>query len=399
MYNTRLDTLLDYPFSRLRTLLDGSAAPAGMTPLSLSVGEPQHQPPVELINAALLAGAETWNRYPPVPGTDDFRLACTEWLNRRYQLAEGYIDPASMVLPLAGSREGLFMAALLAVPEDKGGYVPAVLMPDPFYAVYEGAARFAGAEPVFLPATEETGHLPDLDAIPAPLLDRTALFYLCTPSNPQGAVASPDYLRKAIALARKHDFVLAVDECYAEIYSHTPPTGALEICREMDGGSLHNVLVFHSLSKRSNAAGLRSGFMAGDKALMARFSRMRSYAAASTPLPLLAASAALWRDEAHVVANRAAYSAKFDLADSILGNRLGYRRPAGGFFLWLKVGDGEAATSRLWREAGIRVLPGAYLSRGDGGRGPGDPYIRVAMVHEPEILAPALERIVKVLDI
>jgi N-succinyldiaminopimelate aminotransferase len=398
MYNDRLNDLFDYPFTRLRTLLDAVPAPAGITPVALSLGEPRHAPPA-LIDQVLASQSWTWNLYPPVPGTPAFRAACARWLTRRYGLPADYIDAERMVLPLAGSREALFMVALLAVPPRKNGVVPVVLMPNPYYAPYEGGARFAGAEPVTLPATAETGFLPDLDAIPVATLERTALFYLCTPGNPQGAVASIAYLQKAIALARRYDFVLLLDECYAEIYTQTPPPGGLEACLALDGGALDHVLVVHSLSKRSSAPGLRSGFIAGDPSLITLFSRLRSYAAAGTPLPILAVAEALWNDETHVVENRAAYRRKFELADDILGGRFGYYRPGGGFFLWLDVGDGEAATRQLWTEAAIRVLPGAYLSRPEpDGSVPGARYIRVALVDAPETLQPALTRMAEVLS-
>lgn len=398
MYNDRLSQLFDYPFTRLRTLLDGLAAPAGVTPVMLSLGEPKHTPPA-LIEQVLSSQSWAWNLYPPVPGTPGFRQACADWLTRRYALPNGYIDAERMVLPLAGSREALFMVALLAVPERKNGAVPVALMPNPYYAPYEGGARFAGAEPVTLPATAETGFLPDLEAIPQATLERTALFYLCSPGNPQGAVATLDYLCKAITLARQYNFVLVLDECYAEIYTQTPPPGGLEACLRFDGGALDNVLFVHSLSKRSSAPGLRSGFIAGDPKLIALFSRLRSYAAAGTPLPILAVAEALWRDEAHVVENRAAYGRKFDIADRILAGKFSYYRPGGGFFLWLDVGDGEAATRKLWTEAGIRVLPGGYLSRTEpDGSLPGGRYIRVALVDSPEIIEPALTRMAEVLS-
>jgi aspartate/methionine/tyrosine aminotransferase len=305
-------------------------------------------------------------------------------------------------LPVSGTREALFLAALLAVSPRRDGVTPAVCLPNPFYAAYEGAAVMAGAEPVFLDATAETGHLPDLDALSPELLDRTALFYFCSPSNPQGAVADIAYLRRLIGLARTHGFVVAIDECYAEIYDGTPPPGGLEAAAGMDGGALDNLLVFHSLSKRSSAAGLRSGFVTGDPALIADFVRLRGYSAAGVPLPVQAASAALWRDDSHVEQNRARYRAKFDIADAALGGHPGYQRPAGGFFLWLDLGpegNGEDAARHLWREAGIRVLPGAYLTRpGASGINRGDRYIRIALVHDEPVLAAALPRLAEILD-
>lgn len=393
MLNDRFGALQDYPFSRLTRLLAGCAPPAGVEAVNLSVGDPQHPIPA-LVGEALAATAECWNRYPPINGTDDWRQAMGEWLCRRYGAGGRLVDADRCLLPVSGSREGLFLLALAVAPERPPGRPAAVLMPCPFYAVYVGAAVMAGAEPVYLTAGRDTGYLPDLDALDARLLDRTSLFYLCTPANPQGAIAGIAYLQKALSLARRHGFVLVVDECYSEIYDHAPPPGALEAAASFDGGRLDNLIVFNSLSKRSNAAGLRSGFVAGDPDLIAAFRRLRGYAHAGMPIPVQAASAALWRDEAHVEANRARYRAKIDAAERIFGNSLGFYRPEGGFFLWLEVGDDVDATARLWREAGVRVLPGTYISQPQGdGQDPGRGYVRVALVHDIAVATDALARI------
>jgi N-succinyldiaminopimelate aminotransferase len=386
--------LTDYPFQRLAAQLQG---PAGAESLVMSIGEPQHRPPA-FVAEILAAEAAGWGKYPPMAGSPDFRQAAGCWLMRRFGLPEGAFDPDKQLIPLAGTREGLYQIAQLVVSETKpGAKPPVVLLPNPFYQVYAGAALMAGAEPVFVPATKETGFLPDFAALPEETLARTALAYLCTPGNPQGAVASLAQLKQAVLLARRHGFVLAVDECYSEIYDQEKPAGALEACHAL-GGAYDNVLVFHSLSKRSSAPGLRSGFVAGDPALIAPFSRLRAYAGATLPGPILAASAALWRDEAHVEANRAAYRAKFDAAEAILGDRLGFYRPQGGFFLWLNTGDGEVAAKALWEKAGIRVLPGAYLARpGADGINPGQPYIRVALVHDLDTVRTAIGRMAEVL--
>ncbi len=399
MLNPRLDLLTDYPFQRLATLLqDPAGTPAaGDQPLIMSIGEPQHQPP-SLIVKILAEEAAGWGKYPPMAGTPALRQAVADWLNRRFALPAGWLDADRQILPLAGTREGLFQVAQLVCAENRTGSPPLVLLPNPFYQVYAGAALLAGAEPVFVPAVREGGFLPDFAALPKAVLDRTALAYLCNPANPQGSVASLALLRDSIALARRHGFVLAVDECYSEIYDQAAPAGALQACRDLGGGA-EGVVVFHSLSKRSSAPGLRSGFVAGDPALIAAFSRLRAYGGAAVPLPIQAASAALWRDEAHVEDNRILYRAKFDLADQILGGHPGYYRPAGGFFLWLEVGDGEEAARRLWSEAGIRVLPGAYLARPDGrGVNPGSAYIRVALVHDLPTTRRALIRMAEVLS-
>lgn len=328
MLSPRLAALSDYPFDRLRALLN--EVPPGDTPIMLSVGEPRHQPP-PMLAEALAAAPDDWGRYPPIEGTADFRQAVGDWLTRRYDLPAGFIDPDRHVLPLAGTREGLFLIALTVLPERKAAGAPVVLLPNPFYQVYLGAAIIGGAEPVLLPAVAETGFLPDLAALPAALLERTAIAYLCSPANPQGAVADAGYLATALRLARRFDFALVVDECYGEIYDRSPPPGALTAAATLGDGP-DNLVVFHSLSKRSSVPGLRSGFVAGDAAMIAAFRRLRSYGGATVPLPVLAASAALWRDEAHVVANRAQYRAKFDLAERLIGGRFRLFSSAGRLF-------------------------------------------------------------------
>lgn len=396
MLNPRLSTLPEYPFERLRGLLDGIPLPDGVEPTVLSIGEPRHRPP-DIIARTVAETADLWGRYPPGDGTPEFRAAVQGWLTRRYGLPEGAIDADKHILPVSGTREALYLVSALAVPEEKGGGRPVVAMPNPFYHVYGGAAAVSGAEPVFLPATAETGFLPDIAALDEETLRRTALFYFCSPANPQGTVAGIDALSSAITLARKFDFILVSDECYAEIYDKTPPPGALEACQAL-GGGLDNVLVFHSLSKRSSAPGLRSGFVAGDENLIQPFKQLRNFVGPQVPMPLMAASEALWREETHVEENRRLYRAKFDIAENILSGRFGFYRPPAGFFLWLEVGDGEAAARKLWAEAGIRVLPGAYIGHQDAsGRNPGDSYIRLALVDDEETTARALEKIIKVL--
>ena len=397
MLNPRLEELSDYAFQRLAALLAPLEPPTGLQPIDLSIGSPLHPPPQLLIDT-LAEHGHLWNRYPPIVGTPALREAVADWLGRRYGLPAGVVDPTRHVLAVAGTKEALFLIAQAIMPRTKADAQPAVLLPNPLYNVYLGAAVMAGAEPVLLTASAETGHLPDLEGLSPALLARTVAFYLCSPSNPQGAAARLDYLRRALELARRHDFLLIADECYSELYTAEPPPGALQAAMSL-GQSLDHLMVCHSLSKRSSAAGLRSGFVAGDPAVIAGFARLRSYAAAVQPLPVLAAAAALWRDEAHVEANRALYRRKFDLAAERLGGRLGFYRPDGGFFLWLTVPDGEAAARRLWTEAAIKILPGAYLGRPDErGDNPGDGAIRVAMVHDLETTDTALRRIAATLD-
>jgi aspartate/methionine/tyrosine aminotransferase len=313
------------------------------------------------------------------------------------------VDPMSEVLVLNGTREGLFLAGIaarnyVAPRAGKPGEKPAVLIPNPFYAAYAAGAIAADCEPVYLPATAATGFLPDLDALGEDLLARTVAFYLASPSNPQGAVAERAYLDKLTALARRFGFLILSDECYCEIYSEHAPPGMLEAA----GADFHNVVVFHSLSKRSSLPGLRVGFAAGDRKFLASYLELRNVAAPQVPTPLQHAAIAAYSDEKHVEDNRRLYREKFDLADQIIGDRYNYRRPAGGFFLWLDVsahGGSEVVTQRLWREAGLRVVPGRYLAREQAdGSNPGAAYIRVAMVQDKEITAEALHRLVAVLD-
>lgn len=394
--NPRLDELSDYPFAALRALLSDITPRLNAAPIAMSLGEPQHQPP-PLLAETVAAHAHEWNLYPPMAGAPELHAAVADWLTRRYRLPEDTLSPERHILSLSGTKEGLYLAAMLAVPQQKAGARPVVLVPNPYYLVYNGAATMAGAEPVFLDAVRENGFMPDLASIPAATLERTALCYLCSPANPQGTIATLDYLKRAIALARRYDFVLAIDECYAEIYDGAPPPGGLEACAAL-GQGLANVLVFHSLSKRSSAPGLRVGFVAGDPALIGRFLHLRNYGGCQVPLPLQAAAAALWRDEAHVIENRVRYRRKFDLAAAALDGRAGFYRPQGGFYLWLEVGDGARAAAALWREAAIRVLPGGYIARpGPGGDNPGERYIRLALVHDEATLETALARMRRVL--
>ncbi len=395
--NPRLDGLGEYTFTQLNQLLAPIAPRANETPVVMSIGDPLHEPPA-LLHETVMQNARFWNKYPPMAGTPEFRAAVAAWLTRRYRLPPGYVTPGRHVLPLAGTKEGLFLTSLLAVPEKKAGQRPVVLLPNPYYVCYQGGGGMSGAEPVHLDASAETGFLPDLDAIPRAILERTALFYLCSPSNPQGACASLDYLKRVLGLAREYDFVVALDECYAEIYDKAPPVGGLEAAASL-GGEPEKLLVFHSLSKRSSAAGLRSGFVAGDPELIAGFLRLRNYGGCQVPIAIQAAAAALWSDEAHAIENRERYRRKIDAAADALKGRFGFYRPEGGFFLWLDVGDGVAAAEKLWREAAIRTLPGRYMAQPDArGRNPGERYIRVALVHDEATVAAALARMVRVLQ-
>lgn len=369
----RFSDLPDYAFPRLRKLLDGHA-PGGPA-IDMTIGEPKHPMPA-FVGEVLAANLDGFGKYPPNDGTPELLAAIQGWIARRYGVT---VDGASQVMALNGTREGLFNALIAVCPEEKRGRRPVVLVPNPFYQVYAVAALAIGAEPVFVPATAEAGFLPDYESLPAEVLDRTAVAYLCSPANPQGAVAGRDYWARLIALAEKHDFKIFADECYSEIWNGSPPPGALEVAAGQ-GADPERVAIFHSLSKRSNLPGLRSGFVASGPENIARIRKLRSYAGAPLPLPIQRVSERVWADEAHVQANLALYAEKYAIAAQVFAGMQGFRLPEGGFFLWLPVDDGEAAAVRLWRETGVRVLPGAYLARDTGGLNPGKGYIRVALV-------------------
>jgi aspartate/methionine/tyrosine aminotransferase len=390
---SQLERLIHSPFARLRSLIEGIEP--GLPPIDMTIGEPRHAMP-PMLGSALQSAFAGYAKYPPIQGTAELTGAIGAWIERRYPALEGAIDPARHILPLNGTREGLFLAIFPALARWKGEGRPCILMPNPFYQVYLAAAVSANAEPVFLAAEEEGGFLPRLADIPGETLSRTAAFYLASPANPQGAVADADYLAEAISLARRYGFFLLLDECYSEIYAREAPPGGLEAAHRL-GGDFSNLLVFNSLSKRSNVPGLRSGFIAGDPAFIAAFSRFRNVAAPQMPLPVQHASAVLWGDEAHVETSRALYAAKFAAAREILGNKLHFADPAGGFFLWPKVdhlGGGEAAAKTFWKGCGVKVLPGAYLAQTDStGHNPGAAYVRIALVDDLALTREAFHRL------
>ena len=393
MYNTNLDKLTEYPFDRLRSLLKDINGPKNKTPMIMSLGEPQHPPP-KLIMDAINKNETQWAKYPPMAGSSGLLDSIKDWLVCNYDLKPKTISQSENIVAVSGTREALYMAGAIAIPPQKQNRQPIVLIPNPFYQVYIGSTLMHRAKPVYMSATAENGFLPDFQSLDEETLKCTSLAFLCSPSNPQGAVATLEYLKRVILLARKYDFVLAIDECYAEIYNNTRPPGGLEACQAL-GSDYQNILVFHSLSKRSSAPGLRSGFVAGDQKLIKKFKILRNYGGASIPGPIQVASEALWRDNQHVEKNRALYRKKFDCADEILMGKFNYYRPDGGFYLWLNVGNGEEAAVTLWEKAGVRVIPGSYLARSDEeGKNPGAEFIRIALVQEPEFINEALSRII-----
>ena len=370
---------------RLRALLDVPSAATDV--INMTIGEPRHAFPA-FVGDVLADSLAGFNNYPSNEGQADLLTAMGGFLGRRYGL-----DVANdQILALNGTREGLYNAAMALCPEQKNGKTPVIISPNPYYPVYGVAALSVGAEPLYAPATKETGHLPDFSALPRATLARTAIVYICSPANPQGAVADEAYWRNLIALAEEHDFQIFSDECYSEIYRDAPPVGALQVAAAM-GADPERVLIFQSLSKRSNLPGLRSGFVAGGAASIARMRSLRAFAGAPLPGPLQDVAARVWADEDHVVENRALYREKYRIADDIFGTLPGYQSPQAGFFLWLPVKDGEASAKRLWQETGVRTLPGAYLSQEVDGANPGEHYIRVALVAPTEEMQRGLQLI------
>lgn len=379
------------PFVRLAELLAGLEP--GKPLINLSVGEPRHAMPA-FVAPVLATHVAGFAKYPMLRGTERFRAAAANWLGRRYRLPRP-IDPATEILVLNGSREGLFFAALAAkrLLGARGGK-PAIIVPNPFYPAYGAGAEVAGCELVALPAARETGFIPDYDAVPDELFARTVAIYLCSPANPQGSVLPRATIEKVIARARKHGAFVFADECYSEIWlGDKIPAGALEAC----GASYDHVVAFNSLSKRSNLPGLRCGFAAGDENFIAAYAELRNVAAPQVPEPLQEVAVAAYSDEYHVEETRKLYREKFDLADRLLAGRYRHQRPDGGFFLWLDVtelGGDEVAAKALFQEAGLRVVPGSYLARtASDGSNPGAGYIRVALVDNLEITQEALMRL------
>ena len=373
-----LARLHPYPFERLARLHAGITPPPDRAPISLSIGEPRHAPP-PLVVEALISALSALGTYPATAGLAEFRHAAGRWLDRRYSLG-GTLDPETMVLPASGTREALFSFAQAVVDPAAGALVA---MPNPFYQIYEGAALLAGAEPYFLDTTTDNGFRPDLDAVPESVWRRCSLLYLCSPGNPAGAVLDQADMRRALELADRHDFVIAADECYADIYldETAAPGGFLGACRALGRTRFERVVVFHSLSKRSSLPGLRSGFVAGDPTLLERFRLYRTYHGCALPVHVQRASIAAWNDDRHAADNRALYRAKFDAVLPILAPVLNVERPEASFYLWPDVnGDDEAFARGLYAAENVVVLPGRYLAR-DAGRGnPGQGRVRISLV-------------------
>ena len=401
--NPRLSQLHDYPFTRLNRLLEGVEPNKALTPISLAIGEPQHAPPPAALDA-LTATLSNINRYPTTGGQKELREAIGDWISRRYGLTGNTFDAQAHVLPVQGSREALFAAAQFVV-DSSGDQSPVVLLPSPFYQIYEGAALMAGAEPVYLPLRAENNFSIDFSSLDPELLDRCSMVFLCNPSNPTGTSVGEDDYRQLLVLAEQHDFIIASDECYSEIYpvESEPLVGLLQVaCARStqaadDADPLKRVLVFNSLSKRSNLAGLRSGFVAGGKELISAFLKYRTYHGSAMPLHHQAASIAAWGDESHVIENRVAYRNKLAAAveqlAAVSGVDISY--PQGGFCLWLRVGGCDQDFARdLFEACHVVVLPGSFLARDVDGFNAGHGYIRMAMVHDATVCEEAVTRLV-----
>ena len=378
--NPNLAKLQPYPFEKLRQLFAGGAPAAGLKEIKLHIGEPQHGTP-RFIKDALAAGLDGLAAYPATNGSDALRGAIAGWIGRRYGIPAP--DAASQVLPVAGSREALFaFAQCISDPTRPDGLV---LCPNPFYQIYEGAAYLAGLAPAFVNQVAARDFAPDFDAVAEETWARTQLLYVCSPGNPTGHILTQDQWRRLFELADRYDFVIAADECYSEIHFDAPPLGGLEAARKLGRDDYRNLVVFSSLSKRSNVPGLRSGFVAGDADILRKFWLYRTYHGCAMNPAVQAASVAAWNDEAHVAENRRLYREKFDAVTPLLASCLEVRRPQAGFYLWASVAQYAPITDtefarRLHHQYNVSVLPGSFLARDAGGLNPGEGFIRIALV-------------------
>ncbi|MEO5343936.1 MAG: succinyldiaminopimelate transaminase [Gammaproteobacteria bacterium SHHR-1] len=390
--NPDLERLQPYPFQKLAELLQGVSPNAERDAIALTIGEPKHPTP-HFISEALLSHLHNLSVYPSTRGMPLLRRTIADWLQRRYKLAPGLLDPERHILPVNGTREALFAIAQAVVDRSTA---PLVMMPNPFYQIYEGAALLAGAEPRYISSDKRHGYLPAFDKVRTEEWDRCQLLYLCSPSNPTGAVIDMPRLEHLLELAQRHDFIIAADECYSEIHFDEvqPPLGLLQAAATLGNTAFKRCLVFHSLSKRSNAPGLRSGFVAGDAEIIEKFFAYRTYHGCAMPLQTQFASVAAWRDEAHVQENRRLYRQKFDAVLKILDGCLKAQRPQAGFYLWAKtpISDTEFARE-LYRQEHVSVLPGSFLSRTVDGHNPGTNRIRMALVAPLDECLDAAQRI------
>lgn len=399
--NSKLAQLHDYPFQRLTQLLQGIEENSRQDPISLSIGEPKHAPPTFVLDV-IRDNLDGYSVYPSTKGLPALRQSIANWLARRFNL-KAPLNPDTQVIPVSGTREALFSVtqAVVDVDQSTGGGKPVVMMPNPFYQIYEGAALLAGAEPYYMNSTANNDFLPDLDAIPESVWQRTQLMIYCSPGNPTGKVFDREFIGRLLNLSDKYNFILAADECYSEIYfdENNPPVGLLDVAEETGNDAYKHCLVFHSLSKRSNLPGLRSGFVAGDADILGRYLLYRTYHGATLSNVVQLASIAAWDDEVHVVHNRSLYRQKFDDVIAILSPVMKLARPDASFYLWPEVSWGdETCTKELLAQENVKVLPGSYLSRTADGINPGSNRIRLALVATPEECIEAATRICRYLE-
>lgn len=390
--NHALTQLQPYPFEKLRALLGSVKPAADKRAIALSIGEPKHESPA-FVAQAMADNLDKLAVYPSTIGLPGLRQAIGQWCERRFGVPAGWLDADRHILPVNGTREALFAFTQAVVNRADDGLV---ISPNPFYQIYEGAALLAGATPHYLPCLENNGFNPDFDAVPAEVWKRCQILFLCSPGNPTGALVPMDTLKKLIVLADEHDFVIAADECYSELYfdEDAPPPGMLTACAELGRSDFKRCVVFHSLSKRSNLPGLRSGFVAGDAEIIKPFLLYRTYHGCAMPVQTQLASIAAWQDEAHVRANRDQYRAKYDAVLDILQPVLDVQRPDGSFYLWAKVPGCDAEFTRdLFEAQHVTVVPGSYLSRDVDGVNPGAGRVRMALVAPLAECIEAAERI------
>jgi len=399
--NPELNKLHPYPFEKLALLKQGVTPDPDLNPIALSIGEPKHAAPQFVLDtlSQQLSGVSA---YPLTKGLPELRQAISNWLIQRFNLPSDSLNANDHVIPVNGTREALFAFAQAVIDSSVDqDSPPLIVMPNPFYQIYEGAAYLAGAEPYFLNTTADNNYLPDFENVPTEVWQRCQLVYLCSPGNPTGAVVDKDALRDLIHLAQKHDFIIASDECYSEIYfdESIPPTGLLETAAEMGNSHYERCVVFHSLSKRSNLPGLRSGFVAGDKNILSQFLKYRTYHGCAMPVHHQLASIVAWQDEEHVKENRAIYQKKFTDVINILSPVLDVTKPDASFYLWLKTpGSDEDFAKNLFEKQNITVLPGSYLSREAHGINPGNQHVRMALVASYDECIEAAQRIRQFLD-
>ncbi|MGD8803625.1 MAG: succinyldiaminopimelate transaminase [Gammaproteobacteria bacterium] len=390
--NPLLQKLQPYPFEKLAALKAGCTPPAELDPIALSIGEPRHPSP-EVALVPLRENLYQSNRYPLTKGSPELRQAIADWLQRRFKLGTDSIDAEKQVIPVNGTREALFAFAQCIVDRKPGALV---MMPNPFYQIYEGAALLSGAEPFFYRTVEETSYLPDFDAIEEEIWKRCQLIYICSPGNPTGAVMSQRQLAGLIEKSMQYNFVIASDECYSEIYfdEDTPPAGLLQAAHSCGNSDFTNCVVFHSLSKRSNLPGMRSGFVAGDKNIIKSFLLYRTYHGCAMSPPYQEASIAAWNDEEHVINNRRLYREKFDAVLEILGPVSSAHKPDAGFYIWFNTpGSDTDFAQQLFAQQNVTVLPGSYLSREVNGDNPGSNHVRMALVAAVDECIEAAHRI------